>query len=106
MYSDLNERIEQIYIRFTEELPDPTSVCLFMKEIQPIIDEYEQAAKESIRWKAEDFLDRALEAHGYDLYTEDEAQEDLEEMIDSHDCNYGITWNTLDYYILQRIPKK
>jgi L-fucose mutarotase/ribose pyranase (RbsD/FucU family) len=106
MYSNLNEKIEQIYIRFTEELPDPTSVCLFMKEIQPIIDEYEQAAKESIRWKAEDFISRAKEAYDFVDYTEDQAQEDLEEMIDSHDCNNGITWSTLDYYISQRIPKK
>ena len=104
MYSDLKERIDEIYVRFTEELPDPTSVCLFMKDIQIIIDEYEQKFKGCVCWSAEDFITRAQERFGFTDYKEDDAQADLEEMIDNHDCNYGITWDTLDYYIERRLP--
>ena len=99
MYSDLKERI----VPLIREL-DNTQFGAG-KKILDIIDEYEEKFKGCICWSKEDFLDRALEAHGYDLYTEDEAQEDLEEMIEKHDCNYGITWDTLDDYIIQRIPK-
>lgn len=66
--------------------------------------EFEQYKKESIKWGAEDFIDRAKDI-GYEI-SEDKAQECLEEMIDNHDCNNGITWDTLDYYIEQHGIKK
>jgi len=63
-------------------------------------EEFEQYKKESIKWGIEDFISRA-EDIGYTI-TEEDAQNSLEDMIDNHDCNYGITWETLDYYIADK----
>ncbi len=74
------------------------------KEIIKILDEYEFRMRGCIEWCAEDFIERAKEAHGGFILTQDEAQEMLEEMIHRHDCNIGISWDVLDYHIGLKVP--
>jgi len=64
--------------------------------------EFEQYKLESIKWSANDFI--SLE-DDYDI-TEEQAQAALEEMIQDHDCNYGITWDTVRYYKTKYGTKK
>lgn len=64
---------------------------------------HEQYQRESIKWGAEDFMHRAKEI-GYTI-SRAKAQDSLEEMIRRHDCNHGITWETLDFYIQQNGKK-
>ena len=66
----------------------------YEEKYNALLAEFEQYKKESIKWCIDDFIDQ-------DRYsiTEEQAQRALEEMIQNHDCNYGITWNTLEYYI-------
>lgn len=66
-------------------------------EHQKLVDEFDQYQKESIKWSVEDFQDKAKEI-GYTI-TEEQAQEALEAMIHHHDCQYGITWNNVEYYV-------
>jgi hypothetical protein len=66
-----------------------------MNKYEKLLEEFEQYKKESIKWDVNDFLD--LEIEGYTI-TEKQAQEALEDMIYNHDCNHGITWETLYYY--------
>lgn len=58
--------------------------------------EFEQYKKESIKWSRYDILDHGLE--GYRI-TERQAQYALEAMIKNHNAEYGITWDTVEYYI-------
>lgn len=89
MYSDLKDRIVAL-------LPNHNKGGM-SDDIIKILDEYEQRFKGCIEWSAEDFIILA-EQDGIVL-NEEEAQEMLEEMIDNHDSDYGITWSTLKYYI-------
>ena len=62
---------------------------------------HEQYEKESIKWDAVDFVN-----HGeiVDIeITEESAQEYLESMIENHDCNIGITWNTVEEYLWKAV---
>ena len=62
---------------------------------------HEQYEKESIKWDAVDFVH-----HGeiVDIeISEESAQEYLESMIENHDCNIGITWNTVEEYLWRAV---
>lgn len=62
---------------------------------------HEQYEKESIKWDAVDFVH-----HGeiVDIeISEESAQEYLESMIENHDCNIGITWNTVEEYLWKAV---
>lgn len=85
MYSDLKRRI----LPLLYDITSPTGV-----EVIKILDEYEHRMKGAIEWSAADVLDRAT----WEM-SEDQAQEILEEIIDNHDCNLGITWETIDGYV-------
>jgi hypothetical protein len=67
-------------------------------------EEFEQYKRESIKWSWEDFVERAKDT-GYKC-SRKEAQTLLEEMIRKHDCEIGITWFTLDYYLQTYCKKK
>ena len=58
---------------------------------------HEQYEKESIKWSAEDFVNQG-EIIDIEI-TEENAQLYLERMIEKHDCNFGITWSTIDEYL-------
>ena len=60
-------------------------------------------AKGSISWCAEDIIERARDCKKYYLIpNKKQAQEILEELIDNHDCNYGITWEHIDALLTPR----
>ena len=62
---------------------------------------HEQYEKESIKWDAVDFVH-----HGeiVDIeISEESAQEYLESMIENHDCNIGITWDTVEEYLWRAV---
>jgi hypothetical protein len=66
----------------------------YQEKYEKLIAEFEQYKKESIKWSVEDFI--SLE-DDYEISWE-KAQEALEEMIEKHDANDGITWETIGYY--------
>ena len=54
--------------------------------------------KIAIIWSVEDVIDRAQENHEIEISL-DQARVILHSMEKYHDCEYGITWGTIDYYI-------
>ena len=66
----------------------------------------------SVTWGVEDFEHQAKQKWEYfttnshsdatkwqDVYDEEEFEEALEIMINKHDANYGISWDTVDFYL-------
>lgn len=103
MYSDLKQRVEKA---FDEGGADPN--CCYptymYDEIMKVIDEYEQKMKGCIQWSPEDMIGAAQNLREPFVMNEDDAQAALEEMIDDHDCNNGITWDTVSYYVQKYVP--
>ena len=62
---------------------------------------HEQYEKESIKWSAEDFVNQG-EITDIEI-SEENAQLYLERMIEKHDCNFGITWSTIDEYLIMAV---
>ena len=62
---------------------------------------HEQYEKESIKWDAVDFVNYG-EIIDIEI-SEESAQEYLESMIENHDCNIGITWNTVEEYLWRAV---
>jgi hypothetical protein len=58
--------------------------------------QYEKYRKESIKWDVEDFIYYDLEGYTMDL---EQSEAALQDMINNHDAEDGITWNTVEYYI-------
>lgn len=54
-----------------------------------------------IVWGIVDIIDRAKETKRK-IPTKERAQEILDEMMHRHDCNYGITWDTIDHYLEEK----
>lgn len=73
------------------------SAVELLKKHNDLIAEFEQYKKESVKWSVEDFIDKAKEI-GYTI-TDEQAQTALEDMIHHHDCEYGITWGTVEHYV-------
>jgi hypothetical protein len=67
----------------------------YKKLYEALKEEFEQWQFESIKWSVEDFT--CLEKDGWQI-TEEQAQDALLHMIRKHDCEYGTTWTTVDYY--------
>jgi hypothetical protein len=62
----------------------------------------EDIQSRSITWSVDDFQSRAEDIEGEDwrkVYDEDAFEDALIDMINSHDCNHGITWETIDSYL-------
>jgi len=56
----------------------------------------------SILWAVEDFESRAEDIEGEnwrEVYDENKFENALTAMIHDHDCNDGITWDSVDYYL-------
>jgi hypothetical protein len=66
------------------------------KEKQLIIKERE--GYRGIYWHPVDIIERAKQME-YREPTYEEAEEILDTMIRNHDCNYGITWDTIDAHL-------
>ena len=67
----------------------------YKKRYEELKIEFEQYKLESIKWSIEDFMDPEDE---YYKITKEEAQNALEDMIEHHDCELGITWDTINNY--------
>jgi hypothetical protein len=91
MYSDLKERIMP-FLREMDDIYSGTN-----QKIITILDEYEEKMVGAIRWSTDDMIHQAAQ-EGWQL-SDGDAQAALEEMINDHDANYGITWDTVHYYI-------
>jgi hypothetical protein len=96
-------RYEQQLRENAEELglnPQVVSLELALQIVQEL-------STGAIQWGIEDFKQRAIENLNLDdddeswkqIYDETKFPEALEQMIYHHDCNNGITWDTIDYYL-------
>jgi hypothetical protein len=63
----------------------------YQQKYEQLLAEFEQYKRESIKWSVEDFMENG------DI-TEEQAQQALEAMIQNHDANFGITWETVNEY--------
>lgn len=68
----------------------------YKKRYESLQEEFEKYKRESIKWSVEDFT--TMEKEGWSI-TKKQAQEALEDMIRRHDAQYGISWDTVEYYI-------
>ena len=66
----------------------------------------EEAYVRTISWSTEDFESRATdlcqsteEGTWDEVYDESKFADALDKIIDDHDANHGISWNTIDYYL-------
>lgn len=66
------------------------------QEYETLQKKFEQYKIESIKWDADDFIYYELEGYTIDL---EQSEAALKDMIKNHDAEYGITWNTVEYYI-------
>jgi chromosomal replication initiation ATPase DnaA len=76
------------------------AVTAIEDDIEQFIDILLEDAKDntiSIVWSIEDVTEQARK-DGKEI-TEDQAREILQMMKDNHDCNFGITWETISAYI-------
>jgi hypothetical protein len=89
-------------------MEEPKIILFGGKEYIPkeYFDEY---CRQSIKWSVEDFESRANELEEFyiendpntvlPIYERAVFEDELESMIQHHDCNLGITWDTIDYYL-------
>lgn len=66
-----------------------------------LVERYRRGAR-GVFWNTLDFEDRARrmeEEEGMELFDRSLFPEALERMLEDHDANYGITWNTIDYWL-------
>jgi hypothetical protein len=67
-----------------------------------LVERYREGAR-GIFWNTTDFEDRARrieEDEGMELFDRTLFSEALNKMLEDHDANYGITWDTVDYWLL------
>ena len=48
-------------------------------------------------WSYEDVIERAIQTESEDIPTPHQAREILQLVESNHDCNYGVTGDTIDY---------
>ena len=69
--------------------------------------------KRTITWSTEDFKAQANaiclrngEKDLEEMFDESKFADALDNMIDHHDCEYGITWNTVEFYLIEYCRSK
>ena len=67
------------------------------KDHNSLQSDFYQYQREAVKWSIEDFFHEA-EAMEYDI-TREQAKDALLHMIQKHDCDLGITWETVRCYI-------
>ena len=73
------------------ETPAELRSIVSSEERMEAVDRYDPATQIVIVWSIEDILERR-----HDL-TSEQAKEVLDLVNRRHDCNYGVSWETLDY---------
>lgn len=58
-----------------------------------------------VYWSVDDFQCRVNEKENPSLYDESKFENALKIMIEKHDANIGITWDTIDYYLDEHCKK-
>lgn len=92
-----------------DTISDEILIKVFPREVQLIENILEDVRRTSITWSVEDFEDRAEEKKGEnwrDFYDETKFEDALESMIHHHDAEYGITWDSIDYYLDEMCIRK
>lgn len=92
-----------------DTISDEILIKVFLREVQLIEDVLEDVRRTSITWSVEDFEGRAEEKKGEnwrDFYDETKFEDALESMIHHHDAEYGITWDSIDYYLDEMCIRK
>jgi len=68
-----------------------------LKKLQEVYDMLNNPDLGFVEWGTEDLH---TQAKYYGMYlSEEDAQQALKDMIQHHDCNYGITWDTINSYL-------
>jgi len=100
MNSDLKERIMPL-LREMDDIYSGSN-----RKIIEILDEYEQRMKGAIEWTVLDMMSAvSMTSMNHWELSEEDAQKALEEMIENHDANLGITWETVTAYISKYKPE-
>ena len=81
------------------ELQEHTSRLIKSKSKRALLNDDAEGNTISIVWGIDDVMERAKQDEKE--ITEDQARKVLKMMKDNHDCNYGITWETISAYIDQ-----
>ena len=81
------------------ELQEHTSRLIKSKSKRALLNDDAEGNTISIVWSIDDVMERAKQDEKE--ITEDQARKVLKMMKDNHDCNYGITWETISAYIDQ-----
>ena len=100
----LSETIINIYT-----ISDEILYKVYPREVKLIESILEDVRRTCVTWSVEDFEGRAEERKGEnwrDFYDESKFEEALESMIHHHDAEYGITWDSVDYYLDEMCTKK
>lgn len=109
LYNDDTEAKIETFEQLTESLEKGLEIAIAIGYFQP------HASNQPIFWNVEDFESRAesnfndLKVENPEEFAEFESWEqlydktkfpfELQKMIGAHDCNAGITWETVDNYI-------
>ena len=72
---------------------------LLQGEIATLKTELRQYNKESIKWSIEDFEQKVNDWKNPEKYDPAKFQDALERMIEKHDAEIGITWETIGCYL-------
>ena len=108
---------ENLYFPNSDENSEINDIINLLNQAK---DYQEEKNKRSIVWSVDDFLQQAInnwESHDksvlypsancwQDIYDESKFQNALYEMIRKHDANYGITWETIKFYLDEYCLKK
>jgi hypothetical protein len=70
----------------------------YKKAYEDLVEEFGDYKLHSICWGSNDFT--SLEKDGWQI-TKEQAEEACLDMIHNHDCEHGITWDSVDYYYEQ-----
>lgn len=90
-----------------DKTPEEQKHNIQVVPLDTVLSLYKELRERSIIWSVEDFESRAIDVLDLEegdeswkeIYDEDKFDHALTTMIHDHDCNNGITWDTIDYYL-------
>ena len=95
--------MKRIYLELNEEEAKDLIIYAEQCSAQALVKKIENAVKKQdetihIIWSYEDIISRAEDA-GCKVPSKKKAIEILKEIEHRHDCNLGVTWDTIDFYL-------
>ncbi|MGL6064235.1 MAG: hypothetical protein ACRC0V_08480 [Fusobacteriaceae bacterium] len=107
-YSSISQIIDDIDKIAAKEIKSITEDKQ-VRQIQTLLDNVKKLIKEkcvpcdvSITWSVEDFIDMAIQKEGKSwesIYDKSLFEEEILEMFHNYDCQFGITWDTVEDYL-------